>query len=61
MSIHDIMKQSGYSIEELNAKYGIPKRTLQNWYYGMRTPPEWILVILSDLIIMEREIKKHAE
>lgn len=59
MSIRDIMNESGYSITELNAKYGIPVRTLQNWYYGMRKPPEWLLVILSDLIILERMVNKH--
>lgn len=35
------------SMAELNRRYRIPKRTMEDWKSGRRTPPEWVLTLLQ--------------
>ena len=56
MNIHDIMKISGYSKEQLNARFGIPIVTLKSWIYGYRNPPEWVLTMFAYIITLERSL-----
>jgi len=34
---------------------GMPLRTLQDWEYGKRTPPEWVLKLVLEKL--EREVE----
>lgn len=40
---------------EFSRRYGIPVRTLEDWDYGKRKPPEWLLRLL------ERVVREDAE
>ncbi|MDD2627110.1 MAG: helix-turn-helix transcriptional regulator [Candidatus Methanomethylophilus sp.] len=35
-------KRLGLTQKELSEKLDIPKRTIENWEGGVRTPPEWV-------------------
>ena len=61
MNIHDIMKISGYSKEQLNARFGIPIVTLKSWIYGYRNPPEWVLTMFAYIIMLERSLDQYGE
>ena len=56
MNIHDIMKISGYSKEQLNARFGIPIVTIKSWIYGYRNPPVWVLTMFAYIITLERSL-----
>ena len=40
-TIRDARKASGLSQQGVTDSLGIPKRTLQDWEAGKRTPPGW--------------------
>lgn len=42
-----IREQVGFSMRDLSVFLGIPKRTLENWEYGISAPPRYVV----DLII----------
>lgn len=61
MKIHDIMKVSGYSKEQIAAKFGIPLPTLKSWIYEQRQPPEWVLTMFSYIIMLERSLDQYGQ
>ena len=61
MTIHDIMKISGYSKEQISARFGIPMPTLKSWIYEQRTPPEWVLTMFSYIIMLERSLDQYGQ
>lgn len=32
---------------KFHRRFGIPLRTVQNWYYGERQPPVWLVVLIG--------------
>lgn len=47
MTINDILTKYGLSMAEINRRYGIPYRTLQNWKEGKREAPDYVLNLLD--------------
>ncbi len=48
--LKEIRKALGLSQKEMAGKLGISFRTYQNWEYGERTPPAWLIVkLIRDL------------
>ena len=47
MNTVEIRHILGISRAEFSRRYGIPVRTLEDWDYGKRKPPEWLLNILQ--------------
>lgn len=45
-----IRKRSGLSQAKFCEKYGIPKRTLENWEQGSRECPDYVLVLLDRVV-----------
>lgn len=43
----------GISQTELAKKYGIPLRTVQDWYHERRTPPPYVVNMLLELLHRE--------
>ena len=61
MDIHDIIKASGYTKEQISARYGIPRRTIDAWASGSRRPAPYVLVMLSDILTLERMVQDHGK
>ena len=55
MNSIEIRSILGISRAEFGRRYGIPIRTLEDWDYGKRKPPEWLLNLL------ERVVREDAE
>ncbi len=36
-----------YGINRIHEELNIPIRTLQNWLYGMTTPPEYVTILIE--------------
>ena len=54
-TIRDARKAAGLSQQGVTDALGIPRRTLQDWEAGKRTPPEW-----AEALVIEK-LKKIAQ
>lgn len=45
-----IRQKTGLSQQKFGDRYGIPKRTVQNWENGVNEPPEYVLSLLERLV-----------
>ena len=61
MKITDIMKASGMTMDQMAAKYAIPKRTLKSWIYGERKPTQYVLTMLTYIYMLEKEIELYGK
>ena len=61
MNITDIMKASGMTMDQMAAKYAIPKRTLKSWIYGERKPTTYVLTMLTYIYMLEKEIELYGK
>ena len=52
ITIHTIMNTFNLSIKEVSDQFGIPYRTVQNWAGGVSTPPNYILIMMYNLLDM---------
>ena len=52
MTIKEIRSLTGLSQQKFGDKYGIPRRTIQNWEGGINDPPSYTLQML------EAQVKK---
>ena len=53
MDIKEIRELTGLNQTDFAKKYNIPLRTYQNWEYGTRKPPEYVLTLLRMVVEME--------
>ena len=58
-TIKGLCEMYGISQTELSRQYGIPLRTVQDWYAGRRKPPSYVVGMLSDLLGYERVVVKR--
>ena len=57
--LQQLRRNLGLSQEQLSRYLGIPKRTIENYESGKRTPPEWVYdLILDKLALYEAESKE---
>lgn len=47
MTIKELRLFTGLSQADFAKKYNIPKRTLQDWEYGKRIPPIYVVELLE--------------
>lgn len=57
MTIKEICEKYGYSQTALAKRFDIPRRTVQEWHGGRRTPPEYVVNMIIALLEQEREQK----
>lgn len=50
MTIKELCETYGITQTELHRRYGIPLRTVQDWYAGRRKPPEYVVNMLAELL-----------
>lgn len=50
MTIKEMRMKLGMTQEMFSARYNIPKRTIENWESGKRTPPSYVLEMLENAI-----------
>lgn len=57
--IKEIRKNTGMNRKEFCEQFGIPVRTIEEWEAGRRTPPEYVVRLLSYYIYNNLNIKKN--
>ncbi len=55
LSVKKMRKLLGMSQDGFSRKYGIPKRTIENWESGDRQPPEYVLDLLRRAVMEDYE------
>lgn len=53
-TIHDIRTAYGLTQAALAEKFGIPKRTIENWDEGSRKPPEYVVRMMLRILELEK-------
>ncbi|MCR4611169.1 MAG: transcriptional regulator [Lachnospiraceae bacterium] len=57
----ELKEKSGLSLKKLSDYFGIPYRTLQDWYYGNRKMPEYLLRLMIYKMEMEKLLNDKKE
>lgn len=57
-TIKELCETYGLSQTELSRRYGIPLRTVQDWHAGRRTPPDYVVNMLSELLAYAQDKKE---
>lgn len=50
LDFHEIRTLSGLTQQAFSEKYGIPKRSIENWEGGKRNPPEYVIKLLERIV-----------
>ena len=59
-TIKDLCTEYGLGQTALANRFGIPLRTVQNWYAGGRIPPAYVVNMMDELLRIGKE-KAAAE
>ena len=59
MEVKELRMLSGLSQQAFSEKYGIPKRSIENWEGGKRNPPEYVISLLERVV--REDIEKIEE
>ena len=54
MTIKEICEKYDLSQTALAKRFDIPLRTIQNWYAGVRTPPDYVVRMMDELLQREK-------
>lgn len=49
-TIKELCTEYGLTQTELSQRFGIPYRTVQDWYRGVRVPPEYVVRMIEELL-----------
>ena len=55
--IHTIIEMIKGDPRAISLKFGIPLPTVYNWCSGMRQPPDYVICMMMNIILLERRIK----
>lgn len=50
MNVKELRNLTNLSQQAFSEKYGIPKRSIENWESGKRTPPEYVISLLERVV-----------
>ena len=52
-TIKEICEEYGLKQIELSRRFNIPRRTVQDWYSEKRTPPDYVVGMINELLKRE--------
>ena len=55
-NIHDIIEELKTDPQGISLKYGIPLRTVYSWCSGERKPPDYLICMMLQIILLERRL-----
>ena len=55
-SIHDIIDMLHTDPAGISTKFGIPIRTVYAWCAGTRQPPDYVICMMLNIILLERRL-----
>lgn len=54
-TIKELCEEYGLSQTALAKRFDIPLRTIQDWYAGRRTPPDYVVRMMDELLRAKSE------
>lgn len=54
MNIQEFIKTSGMTHKQLSERFGIPKRTIEDWSRGVRKCPEYVVEMMKEILKMKK-------
>lgn len=60
VTIKDICCEFELGQTALARRFGIPIRTVQQWYTGERKPPSYVIAMIKQLLEIERNTKTET-
>lgn len=55
-TIHDIIEMLHSDPAGISTKFGIPIRTVYSWCSGERTPADYVICMMLNIILLERRL-----
>lgn len=50
MTVKELCEKHRITQTELSKRFNIPHRSVQNWYLGVRTPPDYLVPMMDELL-----------
>ncbi len=60
-TIKDICTEYNITQTELSKRFGIPLRTVQDWYAGRRIPPDYVVELIAYRVANDPAIPKTED
>lgn len=57
MTVKEICERYNLTQTALAKRFGIPLRTVQEWHAGRRTPPDYVVRMMEELLRIQTEEK----
>lgn len=57
ITIHDVIDMMKADPKGISIKFGIPLRTVYAWCDGSRKPPEYVLMMMQNILFLEGRLK----
>ena len=54
MTIRDLLQKHGLTQKALSLRFDIPLRTIENWSTGVRTPPDYLVKMMDELLTLKK-------
>ncbi len=61
MTVLEIRKKLNITQKEFGNLFGIPLRTIQNWEYGNRKVPDYIVNMMEEILVSRGLLSKEEE
>ena len=55
-NIHDVIDLLETDPAGISLKFGVPLRTVYSWLSGERQPPEYLIMMMLNIILLERRL-----
>lgn len=55
MTIKELCDKYTQTQTGLSKRFGIPLRTVQGWYLGERNPPAYVVHMMAELLMLDKE------
>ena len=59
--IHTIIEMIKGDPKDISLKFGIPLRTVYGWCNGNRQPPDYVICMMMNIILLERRLRDGEE
>ena len=60
-NVHDVIELLKSDPQGLSLKFGIPLRTVYSWCSGERQPPEYLITMMLQIILLERRLAIYGD
>ena len=60
MTVQEFIKATGMTHKQLSERFGIPKRTIEDWSRGVRKCPEYVVKMMEEILKGDNKMRYHV-